>query len=199
MPRTRRGGRACRTSSRQLSRGDCRETGGIYHFTGLSGWNMTTLGGESVHGPGQRLAERALVLGDTTLEHRTDSLSAAFANPRRRATICASATTPCAGTTGWTAATVAGPRRSKPSRPSQDPLPSPSAASIDGLLRASSNRRFAARWWRATTPITAMRCTARPTIFNRCPGGSCDYDEATVVTSASGFVLRKVFYTGPPP
>ena len=28
------------------------------------------------------------------------------------------------------------------------------------------------RWWRATTPITAMRCTARPIIFNRCPGNA---------------------------
>ena len=90
----------------------------------------------------------------------------------------------------------------EPSRPSQDPpRPSPSAAPIDGLRgprRLSPLRRAGGGAPQRQSPrCAALHCEADH-LQSLPRQRSCDYDEATVtVTSSSGFVLRKVFYTVP--
>ena len=74
------------------------------------------------------------------------------------------------------------------------------------VVRVSSRRAAAARRTSRTSTltagggapqrITAMRCTARP-IFKLPRQRSCDFEATVTVTSSSGFVLRKVFYTVP--
>ena len=117
---------------------------------------------------------------------------------RRRATICASATTPCAGTTGWSS------RNNRGLAHENGAIETRLGQAL--LLRASTDfedldayRRFAAQVVARhnANHRDALHCEADH-LQSLPRQRSCDYDEATVtVTSSSGFVLRKVFYTVP--
>ena len=121
----------------------------IYHFTLVySGWEHAevVLGGESFTALASGLQNALWSLGGTPREHRTDSLSAAFANLDKAAcddlrerydALCRHYGMEPAATTGQPQQPWPGPRERgdrEPSRSSQDPpRPSPSAARIGGL------------------------------------------------------------------
>ena len=174
-------GRACRTSStptlgvtiagKPLDAPHLPLHPGLFRLGTCRGGN-----GRRDHGPGQRLAERALVLGGTPREHRTDSLSAAFANLdkaacddlRERYDVCRHY--------GMEPSrfNVPGPRE-----PIDEPLvvsrPSLgraySSARIDGLPGRDANRRYGQGGCSAPH---AHRCVDFETLSQSCPGNRCD-------------------------
>jgi hypothetical protein len=146
-------------------------------------------------------------LGGVPLEHRSDSLSAAFRNldddaqldqTRRYEALCAHyGMTPTRNNTG-----VAHENGAIESQHGHLKRTVVQALLLRGSVDFESLEAY--RGWIANligrrnarrAKMVQLECTAlRPLP----PGRTTDYDEATVfVTSSSGFVLRKVFYTVP--
>ena len=182
----------------------------IYHFTLVySGWEHAevVLGGESFTALASGLQNALWSLGGTPREHRTDSLSAAFANLDKAA----------CGDLRERYDALCRHYGMEPSRNNRGLAHENGAIeSRHGhlktrlgqalLLRASTDfedldayRRFAAQVVARhnANHRDALHCEADH-LQSLPRQRSCDYDEATVtVTSSSGFVLRKVFYTVP--
>ena len=182
----------------------------IYHFTLVySGWEHAevVLGGESFTALASGLQNALWSLGGTPREHRTDSLSAAFANLDKAAcddlrerydALCRHyGMEPSCNNRG-----LAHENGAIESRHGH--LKTRLGQAL--LLRASTDfedldayRRFAAQVVARhnANHRDALHCEADH-LQSLPRQRSCDYDEATVtVTSSSGFVLRKVFYTVP--
>jgi len=182
----------------------------LYHFVlAYSAWEHAepVLGGESFTALAVGLQNALWSLGGVPVEHRSDSLSAAFRNldddarvdqTRRYEALCAHyEMTPTRNNTGvahenGSVETQHGHLKSGVTqalllRGSVD------FESLDAYRSRIANligRRNARR-----AKMVQLECAAlRPLPLGR----TTDYDEATVfVTSSSGFVLRKVFYTVP--
>ena len=182
----------------------------IYHFTLVySGWEHAevVLGGESFTALASGLQNALWSLGGAPQEHRTDSLSAAFANLDKAAcddlresydALCRHyGMEPSRNNRG-----LAHENGAIESRHGH--LKARLGQAL--LLRASTDfedldayRRFAAQVVARhnANHRDALHCEANH-LQSLPRQRSCDYDEATVtVTSSSGFVLRKVFYTVP--
>lgn len=182
----------------------------IYHF-GLvySGWEHAevVLGGESFTALAVGLQNALWQLGGVPREHRTDSLSAAFANlapavqddlRARYDTLCADyAMQPTRNNRG-----IAHENGSIESRHGHF------GTRLDQGLQLRGSRDFdSIEGYRAFVAQTVGQHNARYRDALRIEAAhlqplplrrSCDYDEATVqVTTSSGFSLRKVFYTVP--
>ena len=182
----------------------------LYHFRLVwSGFEHAhvILGGESYVALAQGLQNALWALGGSPLDHRTDSLSAAFRNldadargdlTRRYDALCEHyGMTPSRNNRG-----VAHENGSIESahghlkKTIRDALLMRGSAAFDDLAAyrcfideviAAKNRRVAAR-------IDAERAHLQPLPDRR----TSDYEEVIVtVTSSSGFTLRKVFYTVP--
>jgi hypothetical protein len=182
----------------------------IYHFALVySGWEHAevVLGGESFAALSSGLQNAFWQLGGVPKEHRTDSLSAAFANIEptaredlraRYSTLCGDyATQPTRNNRG-----IAHENGSIESRHGHF------GTRLDQALQLRGSRDFATLAdYRAFVAHTVGQHNARhrdalrieaPHLLPLPPRRSCDHDEATVhVTSSSGFSLRKVFYTVP--
>ena len=182
----------------------------LYHFVlAYSAWEHAepVLGGESFTALAVGLQNALWSLGGVPVEHRSDSLSAAFRNldddarvdqTRRYEALCAHyEMTPTRNNTG-----VAHENGAVESQHGHLKRGVTQAL----LLRGSADFESldAYRVWIANLigrrnarrgKMVQLECAAlRPLP----PGRTTDYDEATVfVTSSSGFVLRKVFYTVP--
>lgn len=182
----------------------------VYHFTLVhSGWEHAevVLGGESFTALASGLQNALWQLGGVPLEHRTDSLSAAFSNLDRDAredlrsryeTLCNDyGMEPTRNNRG-----IAHENGSIESRHGHLKVRLEQAL----LLRGSRDfdevdawRRFIAQVVarhnaRRRDRVDAERPCLRPLPERR----STEYDEARVrVTSSGGFVFRKVFYTVP--
>jgi hypothetical protein len=182
----------------------------IYHFAlAYSGWEHAevVLGGESFTALAEGLQNALWQLGGAPMEHRTDSLSAAFANLERdtRDDLRARYEALCAD------------YRMEPTRNNRGVAHENGSIEsrhghfkerLDQALRLRGARDFdTPDDYRAFLARTVGRHNARhrdalhieaPHLQPLPPRRSCDYDEASVqVTSSSGFVLRKVFYTVP--
>jgi len=182
----------------------------IYHFTLVhSGWEHAevVLGGESYTALASGLQNALWQLGGAPHEHRTDSLSAAFANLDRDArddlrsryeALCADygmeATRNNRG--------IAHENGAIESRNGHLKTRLEQAL----LLRGSHDFEDLDDWRRFVAQAVARhnarhrgRLEAeRPHLRSLPTRRSCDYDEARVrVTSSGGFVFRKVFYTVP--
>lgn len=182
----------------------------IYHFTLVhSGWEHAevVLGGESYTALASGLQNALWQLGGVPHQHRTDSLSAAFANldPDARKdlrlrydTLCSDVgMEPTRNTRG-----VAHENGSIESRHGHLKARLEQAL----LLRGSRDFDDVDAWRRFIAQVVARynarrrdRVEAeRPHLQPLPARRSCDYDEARVrVTSSGGFVFRKVFYTVP--
>lgn len=182
----------------------------IYHFALVySGWEHAefVLGGESFTALACGLQNALWQLGGVPHEHRTDSLSAAFANLEqdaqedlrtRYAALCADyQMEPTRNNRG-----IAHENGSIESRHGH------LKDRLDQALQLRGSRDFAAiEDWRTFLAQVVGRHNARRRDALRIEAEhlrplpsrrSCDYDEAAVlVTSSGGFVLRKVFYTVP--
>lgn len=182
----------------------------IYHFALVySGWEHAevVLGGESFTALSTGLQNAFWQLGGVPKEHRTDSLSAAFANIEpdaqedlraRYSTLCSDyGTQPTRNNRG-----IAHENGSIESRHGHF------GTRLDQALQLRGSRDFATlEDYRTFVAHAVGRHNARhrdalrveaPHLLPLPPRRSCDYDEATVhVTSSSGFSLRKVFYTVP--
>jgi hypothetical protein len=182
----------------------------IYHFALVySGWEHAevVLGGESFTALACGLQNALWQLGGVPHEHRTDSLSAAFANLEqdaqedlrtRYAALCADyQMEPTRNNRG-----IAHENGSIESRHGH------LKDRLDQALQLRGSRDFAAiEDWRTFLAQVIGRHNARRQEALRIEAEylrplparrSCDYDEAQVrVTSSGGFVLRKVFYTAP--
>jgi len=182
----------------------------LYHFTLVySGWEHAevVLGGESFTALASGLQNALWQLGGAPCEHRTDSLSAAFANLDRDAgedlrtryeTLCNDyGMEPTRNNRG-----VAHENGSIESRHGHLKARLEQAL----LLRGSREFEDIDAWRRFVAQVVARhnarhrdrveveRPHLRPLPVRR----SCDYDEARVrITSSGGFVFRKVFYTVP--
>jgi hypothetical protein len=182
----------------------------LYHFVlAYSAWEHAepVLGGESFTALAVGLQNALWALGGVPAEHRSDSLSAAFRNldheacrdqTRRYEAFCAHyGMTPTRNTTG-----VAHENGAVESQHGH--LKRSIAQAL--LLRGSCDFESldAYRAWIADligrrnarrAKMVRLECAA---LSELPPQRTSDYDEATVfVTSSSGFVLRKVFYTVP--
>ena len=182
----------------------------LYHFVlAYSAWEHAepVLGGESFTALAVGLQNALFSLGGVPLEHRSDSLSAAFRNleddaqldqTHRYEALCAHyGMTPTRNNTG-----VAHENGAIESQHGHLKRGVTQAL----LLRGSADFESldAYRVWIANLigrrnarrgKMVQLECTALRALPN---GRTTDYDEATVfVTSSSGFVLRKVFYTVP--
>jgi len=182
----------------------------LYHFTLVnSGWEHAevVLGGESFTALASGLQNALWQLGGAPREHRTDSLSAAFANLDRDAgedlrtryeALCndygMEATRNNRG--------VAHENGSIESRHGH------LKARLEQALLLRGSRDFEdVEAWRALVAQVVARHNARhrdrveaerPHLQPLPDRRSCDHDEARVrVTSSGGFVFRKVFYTVP--
>jgi len=182
----------------------------IYHFALVySGWEHAevVLGGESFTALACGLQNALWQLGGAPREHRTDSLSAAFANldrdtredqRERYRQLCAEyRMEPTRNNRG-----VAHENGSIESRHGH------LKTRLDQALLLRASRDFdTVDDWRAFLARIVGQHNARRRDALRIEAEhlqplparrSCDYDEAVVtVTSSSGFVLRKVFYTVP--
>jgi hypothetical protein len=182
----------------------------LYHFVlAYSGWEHAevVLGGESFTALASGLQNALWTLGGAPVEHRSDSLSAAFRNldreavedqTRRYEALCAHyRMTPSRNNRG-----VAHENGAIESQHGH--LKRAIAQAL--LLRASSDfdSLDAYRDWMAE--LIARRNARRDKLVglerahlqHLPPQRTTDHDEATViVTSSSGFVLRRVFYTVP--
>lgn len=182
----------------------------VYHFALVySGWEHAEviLGGESFTALARGLQNALWQLGGVPKEHRTDSLSAAFANLERDVekdlrdryeALCAD-------------------YRMEPTRNNRGVAHENGAiesrhghlkARLDQALRLRGSRDFASLDdYRTFVAQVVGQHNARrrdalrieaPHLQPLPARRSCDYDEASVqVTSSGGFVLRKVFYTVP--
>ena len=182
----------------------------LYHFVlAYSAWEHAepVLGGESFSALAVGLQNALWSLGGVPVEHRSDSLSAAFRNldddarvdqTRRYEALCAHYDmTPSRNNTGVAHENGAiesqhghlkrGVTQALLLRGSVD---FESLDAYRGWIANLIGRRNARR-----AKMVQLECAAlRPLPSGR----TTDYDEATVfVTSSSGFVLRKVFYTVP--
>jgi hypothetical protein len=182
----------------------------LYHFVlAYSAWEHAepVLGGESFTALAVGLQNALWALGGVPAEHRSDSLSAAFRNldhdacrdqTRRYEAFCAHyGMTPTRNTTG-----VAHENGAVESQHGH------LKRSIAQALLLRGSRDFesldAYRAWIADligrrnarrAKMVRLECAA---LSELPPQRTSDYDEATVfVTSSSGFVLRKVFYSVP--
>ncbi|MBF0371783.1 MAG: IS21 family transposase [Alphaproteobacteria bacterium] len=182
----------------------------LYHFAlAYSGWEHAepVLGGESFVALAHGLQSALWALGGAPAEHRTDSLSAAFRNldhdarqdiTRRYDALCAHY----------------GMRASRNNRGvahengAIEGRHGHLKQAIDQALLLRGSRDFAdlAAYRRFLDDIVGRRNAHRRDLLRleaaalrRLPARkTTDYDEATVVvTSSSGFILRKVFYTVP--
>jgi hypothetical protein len=182
----------------------------LYHFVlAYSAWEHAelVLGGESFTALAVGLQNALWMLGGVPAEHRSDSLSAAFRNldddarldqTRRYEAFCAHyGMTPTRNNSGVAHenGAVESQHGHLKRRVAQALLLRGSVdfASLDvyrAWIADFIGRRNARRG-----KMVRLECTAlRPLPSRR----TIDYDEATVfVTSSSGFVLRKVFYTVP--
>jgi len=182
----------------------------IYHFTLVySGWEHAevVLGGESFTALATGLQNALWQLGGAPNEHRTDSLSAAFANidkdaredlRKRYELLCADyQMEPTRNNRG-----IAHENGSIESRHGH--LKDRLKQAL--LLRGSRDFEDIDTWRRFLAHVVARhnaqrRDTVRSEIDCLRPlpaRRSCDYDEARVrVTTSGGFVFRKVFYTAP--
>ena len=182
----------------------------IYHFTLIfSGWEHAevVLGGESYTALASGLQNALWQLGGVPHEHRTDSLSAAFANLDAEAkddlrcryeTLCCDlGGEPTRNNRG-----IAHENGAIESRHGHLKVRLDQAL----LLRGSRDFDDVDAWRQFIAQIVARhdarhrdrveleRPCLKPLPIRR----SCDYDEARVrVTSSGGFVFRKVFYTVP--
>ena len=182
----------------------------LYHFAlAYSAWEHAepVLGGESFTALAVGLQNALWALGGVPVEHRSDSLSAAFRNldddartdqTRRYEALCAHyEMTPTRNNTGVAHENGAiesqhghlkrGVEQALLLRGGADfPTLDAYRAWIADLIGRRNARR---------AKMVQLECAAlRPLP----PDRTTDYDEATVfVTSSSGFVLRKVFYTVP--
>jgi hypothetical protein len=182
----------------------------LYHFRlAHSGFEHghVILGGESYSALAVGLQNALFALGGVPLQHRTDSLSAAFRNldrdaiedlTTRYANLCAHFDmTPTRNNTGvahengtiesshgHTKKTIADALLLRGSRTFEDLA----------AYRRFIDEHFARHNARRSKAISIERATLRPLPDDR----TIDYEETLVrVTSSSGFVLRKVFYTVP--
>jgi hypothetical protein len=182
----------------------------LYHFVlAYSAWEHAepVLGGESFTALAVGLQNALFSLGGVPLEHRSDSLSAAFRNldddaradqTRRYEALCAHfGMTPTRNNTG-----VAHENGAIESQHGHLKRTVIQALLLRGSVDFESLEAY--RGWIANligrrnarlAKMVQLECTALQPL----PAGrTTDYDEATVfVTSSSGFVLRKVFYTVP--
>ena len=190
----------------------------LYHFTLVnSGWEHAevVLGGESFTALASGLQNALWQLGGAPREHRTDSLSAAFANldrdggedlrtryealcndygmePTRNNRGVAHENGAIESRHGHLKARLEQALLLRGSRDFEDVEP-------EVRLRRIAWRRFVAQVVarhnaRHRDRVEVERPHLRPLPVRR----SCDYDEARVrVTSSGGFVFRKVFYTVP--
>ena len=182
----------------------------LYHFTlAYSAWEHAepVLGGESFTALAVGLQNALWSLGGVPAEHRSDSLSAAFRNldddtradqTRRYEALCAHyEMTPTRNNTGVAHENGAiESQHGHLKRGVGQALLLRGAADFDtldayrGWIADLIGRRNARRGKMVQLECIALRQLP--------PGRTTDYDEATVfVTSSSGFVLRKVFYTVP--
>ena len=181
----------------------------LYHFVlAYSAWEHAepVLGGESFSALAVGLQNALWSLGGVPVEHRSDSLSAAFRNldddarvdqTRRYEALCAHYDmTPSRNNTGVAHENGAiesqhghlkrGVTQALLLRGSVD---FESLDAYRGWIANLIGRRNARR-----AKMVQLECAAlRPLPSRR----TSDHDEARVVTSSSGFVLRKVFYTVP--
>jgi hypothetical protein len=182
----------------------------LYHFAlAYSAWEHAepVLGGESFTALAVGLQNALWALGGVPVEHRSDSLSAAFRNldddaradqTRRYEALCAHyEMTPTRNNTGVAHENGAiESQHGHLKRGVGQALLLRGGAEFDSLdnyrawIADLIGRRNARRG-----KMVQLECAAlRPLP----PARTTDYDEATVfVTSSSGFVLRKVFYTVP--
>ena len=182
----------------------------LYHFTLVnSGWEHAevVLGGESFTALASGLQNALWQLGGAPREHRTDSLSAAFANldrdggedlRTRYEALCNDyGMEPTRNNRG-----VAHENGAIESRHGHLKARLEQAL----LLRGSRDFEDVEAWRRFVAQVVARhnarhrdRVEAeRPHLRPLPARRSCDYDEARVrVTSSGGFVFRKVFYTVP--
>jgi len=182
----------------------------LYHFVlAYSAWEHAepVLGGESFTALAVGLQNALFSLGGVPLEHRTDSLSAAFRNldddarldqTHRYEALCAHyGMTPTRNNTG-----VAHENGAIESQHGHLKRTVIQALLLRGSVDFESLEAY--RGWIANligrrnarrAKMVQLECAAlRPLPTGR----TTDYDETTVfVTSSSGFVLRKVFYTVP--
>ena len=182
----------------------------LYHFTlAYSAWEHAepVLGGESFTALAVGLQNALWALGGVPVEHRSDSLSAAFRNldddaradqTRRYEALCAHyGMTPTRNNAG-----VAHENGAIESQHGHLKRVVGQALLLRGSLEFDSLDAY--RAWIAHLigrrnarrgKMVGLECAAlRPLP----PARTTDYDEATVfVTSSSGFVLRRVFYTVP--
>jgi len=182
----------------------------LYHFTlAYSAWEHAepVLGGESFTALAVGLQNALWALGGVPVEHRSDSLSAAFRNldddarvdqTRRYEALCAHyGMTPTRNNAG-----VAHENGAIESQHGHLKRVIGQALLLRGSLEFDSLDSY--RAWIAHLigrrnarrgKMVGLECAAlRPLP----PARTTDYDEATVfVTSSSGFVLRRVFYTVP--
>src|ERR1700709_920165 len=182
----------------------------LYHFVlAYSAWEHAepVLGGESFTALAVGLQNALFALGGVPLEHRSDSLSAAFRNldndarldqTRRYEALCAHfGMTPTRNNTGVAHenGAIETQHGHLKRRVAQALLLRGSAdfSSLDAYrawIADFIGRRNARRG-----KMVRLEATALHALPSR---RTTDYDEATVfVTSSSGFVLRKVFYTVP--
>jgi transposase InsO family protein len=182
----------------------------IYHFALVySGWEHAevVLGGESFTALASGLQNALWQLGGVPDEHRSDSLSAAFANledearddlRRRYETLCCDiGVEPTRNNPG-----VAHENGSIESRHGH----LKSRLEQDLLLRGGRDFDNVEAWRHFIAQVVARHNARhrdkleleRPYLKPLPNRRSCDYDEARVrVTSSGGFVFRKVFYTVP--
>jgi hypothetical protein len=182
----------------------------LYHFVlAYSTWEHAepVLGGESFTALAVGLQNALWSLGGVPVEHRSDSLSAAFRNldddarvdqTRRYEALCAHyEMTPTRNNTG-----VAHENGAVESQHGHLKRGVTQALLLRGSVDFESLEAY--RSWIANligrrnarrAKMVQLECAALRSL----PAGrTTDYDEATVfVTSSSGFVLRKVFYTVP--
>ena len=182
----------------------------LYHFRlARSGFThaRVVLGGESFTALAEGLQGALRHLGGAPREHRTDSLSAAFCNLRkdeaddmteRYRALCAHySMTVSRNNRAWRTRTGRSKGRTATSNvrsPTHSLCAAPRTSTISTPTVPSSPRSLA-----APTPLTGPSAS-RPSAWfcATCRRCAADYEETGVVlTSSSGFTLRRVFYTVP--
>jgi len=182
----------------------------LYHFRlAYSGFEHAhvILGGESYVALAEGLQNALWVLGGAPLEHRSDSLSAAFRNldqdartdlTRRYDALCAHyGMQPTRNNRGVAHENgVIESAHGHLRRAVADALLMRGTRDFDDL---ASYRRFVDEIVSRKNAHHAKRIEAERSALQRLPGQrTCDYEETVVtVTSSGGFTLRKVFYTVP--
>ncbi len=182
----------------------------LYHFTlAYSGWEHAevVLGGESFVALATGLQNALWSLGAVPAEHRTDSLSAAFRNLDKEA--AKDATVRYDGLCAHDGMTAS--RNNRGVAHENGAIESRNGhlkRALDQalLLRGSRDfpdldtyRRFVAEVvGRANARRREVLAVEKPVLRPLPPRRTVDYEEAqALVTSAGGFVLRRVFYTVP--